>query len=88
MKRFAMLFAGLAVLAASAGCCCMGSPCGPCGYGYGGYAPSPCGPGGCSPYGAVVAPTSAYYVPTTTITAAAPIYPMTAVAPVQILPTY
>ncbi len=87
MKRFAMLFAGLAVLAASAGCCCMS----PCGYGYGACSPSPCGPGGCSPYapyGAVVAPTSAYYVPTTTITAAAPIYPMTAVAPVQILPTY
>lgn len=92
MKRFAILFVGLSVLAASSGCCCMGwgSPC----YGGGGYGGA-CGPGGCgygspyAPYGAgVVAPTSAYYYPSTTVTAAAPIYPMTAGAPIEMLPTY
>jgi len=93
MKRIALLSACLAVLSASAGCCCFPF----CGGGYGGggaCAPQPCSP--CAPggYGAMM-PTSAYY-PGANISAglsvgpayAATPYPMMAAAPLDVFPTY
>ena len=100
MKRFAMMLVGAAVLSASTGCCCLFPWCGSsgaCGYQqpYMQQQPcSPCSPYG-SPYGAAVAPTSAYY-PGTSLSAgisigptyAAGPYPVMATAPVNVLPTY
>lgn len=92
MKRFALLFVCLAVLATGSGCCLWG-PYG-CGGGYGGgYGAGygGCGPGGCG-YGTGYGPSySPYGTPTTYLggptTAVYPYYPtVTAGVPVQAIP--
>ena len=97
MKRFAMMLAAGAVLSASTGCCCLFPWCGSggaCQQPYMQQQCPPCSPYG-SPYGATMAPTSAYY-PGTSLSAgisigptyAAGPYPVMATAPLDVLPTY
>lgn len=84
MKKLASLMLGLGLMVLSTGCYCS-----PYGYGYGG-APmgggSPCGPGGCAPYqpGAMYTPYGGSYQATAPMPAA----PMTAMGPMNALPTY
>jgi hypothetical protein len=79
MKKLAAMTLGLAITASSLGCYCYPGY----GYGYGGgYGGSPCGPGGCPPAGAVPYNQGAYYNGY-----AAPA-PVTAMAPLDALPTY
>jgi hypothetical protein len=89
MKRFALLSACLAVMSASAGCCCFPFCGGGYGGGYGGACQhaAPCA--GYAPYGSAMMPGAGISAglaigPTY---AAAP-YPMVASAPYDILPTY
>lgn len=90
MKRLTMCLIGLGLVTAVTGCCSRQSCCSPTGCGVG----STYG----TPYGSV--PGGAYYTPTTTqaaypvtTTAAAPTtpysgYPVTAMGPLESLPTY
>lgn len=93
MKRFAMMLASVAILSASTGCCCLFPWCGggggACGYQqpYMQQPCSPCSPYG-SPYGATVAPTTAYHPGIIAPTYAAGPYPVMATAPLDVLPTY
>lgn len=93
MRKLALFGIALSTLGLAAGCCNYGKgscgSCNSCGSGAygvpGGYAPTYG-----TPYGA--APAGAYYVPSNTATAAAPVpysgYPTTATVPTESLPTY
>jgi hypothetical protein len=91
MKSLTTMLAFAAMLLSLTGCCCWN----PCGYGYG--FGSPCGPSGCSPYGApAMQPTTTYQgydaltgLPIST-TAYQPVVtaPAVSLGPLEALPTY
>ncbi len=89
MRHLFLTFAGLCSLTLASGCCCWDNWCNPCGS-CGPCGTSPCGPGGCGvqqygqPYN------TGYIAPVTVQQAYAPLQPipMTAIGPVESLPTY
>jgi len=88
MRQLVLTFVGICSLTMAAGCCCWSNPCSPCGS-------SPCSTGNCGPGGCGVQQygqpyNTGYMAPTTVQQAYAPLQPipMTAVGPVESLPTY
>ncbi|QDT51438.1 hypothetical protein [Symmachiella dynata] len=88
MRQLLLTVVGIFSLTMAAGCCCWSNPCNSCS--------SPCSTGNCGPGGCGVQQygqpynSGAYFGPASPQTAYAPLQPipMTAVGPVESLPTY